>query len=65
MKARDLFIKLTDPTGKCKPIINHHRVWDGARFIEAQHQQYDRDANPGERRNVSESTQDEYRQYRQ
>lgn len=64
MKARDLFIKLTDPTGKHNPVVNHHRVWDGGRFIAAQHRQYETDAKPDERRTVSESTLDEYRQYR-
>ena len=50
MEARDIYIKLTDPTGKHKPIINAHRVWDGARFIDSQHNQYDRNAKPEERR---------------
>ncbi len=65
MESRDLFVKLTDPTGKNKPVVNHHRVWDVARFIESQHQQHDRDAKPDERRVVSESTQADYRRYRQ
>lgn len=29
MDSRDIYIKLTDPTGKHKPVVNAHRVWDG------------------------------------
>ena len=39
--SRDIYIKLTDPTGKHKPVVNAHRVWDGARFIDSQHKQYE------------------------
>ena len=39
--ARDLFVKLTDPTGAKKPVINQHRVWDAERFIAAQVAQHD------------------------
>jgi hypothetical protein len=65
MVSRDIYIKLTDPTGKRRPVINHHRVWDGARFIAGQHQQHDRDAKPGERRTVTEATRAEYQAARE
>lgn len=52
MESRDIYIKLTDPTGKHKPVVNAHRVWDGARFIDSQHKQYERDAKPEDRRTV-------------
>lgn len=60
-EARDIYIKLTDPSGKRKPVINHHRVMgNGAKFIEGQHRQYDREAKPEYRRIVSEATKAEY-----
>ncbi|WP_336217285.1 hypothetical protein [Pseudomonas aeruginosa] len=30
MKSEDLYVRLTDPTGKRREVINHHRVWDRA-----------------------------------
>lgn len=53
-------IKLTDPNGKIRPVINAHRVWDGARFIESMHKQYERDAKDDDRRIVTEATLAEY-----
>ena len=50
---------LTDPTGKHKLVVNAHRVWDGARFIDSQHKQYERDAKPEDRRVVTEATRAE------
>lgn len=60
MESRNIYIKLSDPTGKRKTVINAHRVWDGARFIDSQHNQYERDAKPDERRIVTEATRSEY-----
>ncbi len=34
MDSRDIYIKLTDPTGKHKPVVNAHRVWDA--FVSSQ-----------------------------
>lgn len=66
METRDVYIKLTDPTGRHKTIINHHRVWgDGADFIESQIRQHTRQANPDEVRVVSEATKAEYQAARQ
>lgn len=65
MNSRDIYIKLTDPTGKHKTVVNHHRVWDGARFIAGQHQQHNTDAKPGERRVVTEATRAEYQAARE
>ena len=48
MESRDIYIKLTDPTG-AQAVVNAHRVWDGARFIDSQHKQYERDAKPEDR----------------
>lgn len=61
MESRDIYIKLSDPAGKRKPVINAHRVWDGARFIDSQHKQHDRDAKPEDRRIVAEATKQEYK----
>ena len=60
MESRDIYVKLTDPTGKHKPVVNHHRVWDADRFIASQHKQYDTDAKPGEKRIVSQASKSDY-----
>lgn len=41
MNASDLYIKLTDPSGKHQPIISHHRVWDGKLFMAERRKQYE------------------------
>ena len=38
--SQDIYIRLSCPNGKAKPVINHHRVWDAERFIRSQHDQY-------------------------
>lgn len=59
--ARDLFVKLTDPTGKQKPVINQHRVWDAERFIAAQVAQHDGEkTKPEDIRLVTVSSAEEY-----
>ena len=59
--ARDLFVKLTDPTGKHKPVINQHRVWDAERFIAAQVAQHDGEkTKPEDVRLVTVSSAEEY-----
>lgn len=59
--ARDLFVKLTDPTGKNKPVINQHRVWDAERFMAAQVAQHDGEkTKPEEVRLVTMSSAEEY-----
>lgn len=59
--ARDLFVKLTDPTGKQKPVINQHRVWDAERFMAAQVAQHDGEkTKPEEVRLVTMSSAEEY-----
>jgi len=62
INARDLFIKLTDPTGKHPTTTSQHRVWDGAAFISSQRHLHDGpDIDPEDRRLVSLATADEYR----
>ena len=59
--ARDLFVKLTDPAGKKKPVINQHRVWDAERFIAAQVAQHDGEkTKPEDVRLVTVSSAAEY-----
>lgn len=41
MQPRDIYIKLTDPSGAHAPVINHHRVWDAGRFVESQRKLYE------------------------
>lgn len=64
MESRDIYIKLADPQGKKRPVINHHRVWDGARFIAEQHKQHGKDAKPDEIRIVTEATASDYMESR-
>lgn len=59
--ARDLFVKLTDPTGAHKPVINQHRVWDAERFMAAQVAQHDGEkTKPENVRLVTMSCAEEY-----
>lgn len=61
MIARDLFVKLTDPTGAKKPVINQHRVWDAERFIAAQIAQHDGEkTKPQDVRLVTVSSAEEF-----
>ena len=65
MEHRDIFIRLVDPTGRNKPIINHHRVWDAERFLQSQVEQYDGAATKaGERRTVSLATREQYQAFK-
>lgn len=61
MKAQDMFIKLTDPTGNRAPVINTHRVWDRERFYESQVKLHEDPKKPiADRRLVSVATEAEY-----
>lgn len=40
MTQREIYIRLRDPSGKHKDVVNSHLVWDADRFLSAQHQQY-------------------------
>ncbi len=50
MYAQDIFIRLTDPTGKHKPTVTQHRVWDRDRFVRSQQRQYGEGARSEEDR---------------
>nr|EKX3872636.1 hypothetical protein [Pseudomonas aeruginosa] len=52
MKSEDLYVRLTDPTGKRREVINHHRVWDRGQFLEAQRKQHNKPDKPDEHRVV-------------
>lgn len=65
MEHRDIFIRLVDPTGRNKPVVNHHRVWDPQRFLQNQIEQYDgAKVKPGDRRTVHVATREQYEAYR-
>lgn len=53
MQHRDIYIRLTDPNGNHKPVVNHHRVWDAERFIAAQKKQYEQAKKQEDRRIVA------------
>ncbi|HEK0057209.1 TPA: hypothetical protein SMO22_001412 [Pseudomonas aeruginosa] len=63
MKSEDLYVRLTDPAGKRREVINHHRVWDRGQFLEAQHKQHNKPDKPDEHRVVSVATEAEYRKF--
>ena len=61
----NIYIQLTDPSGKCLPIINHHFVWDPERFLVSQMIQYNNEkTKPEDVRNVRITTELEYRKYK-
>ena len=62
MDGRDIYVKLVDPAGAHRPVVNHHRVWDAELFIASQVEQYQGPkVKDGDRRVVSVATEDEYR----
>lgn len=59
--ARDIFVKKIDPTGRHKPVITQHRVWNAERFMAAQVAQYDGEkTKPEDMRLVTVVTAEEY-----
>lgn len=61
MSPRDIYIELSDPAGKKKPVVNQHRVWDAKRFLASQRKQYSgEDVKPEDRLNVAVVSHDEY-----
>lgn len=65
MQSQDIYVRLTDPTGKRAPVINYHRVWDKQRFILAQKQIHEERAKGGDVRQVSIATEAEYVAHKQ
>jgi len=64
MIGSDLYVKLIDPTGSKKPVVNHHRVWDGQLFLASQRTLYEvKPENPADKRIVSQSTEADYRAF--
>lgn len=61
MTSKDLYIRISDPSGKNKDVINHHRVWNAERFIAAQQDQHTGPTvKAADRRIVSLATKEEY-----
>ena len=61
MSAQDIFIRLTDPTGKHMPTVTQHRVWDRDRFVRSQQHQFGEGArSPEDRRTVTVVDRDAY-----
>lgn len=61
--GKDLYVRLADPSGKKKDIINHHRVWSVERFIAAQQDQHTGPTvQHGDKRIVSLATKEDYLQ---
>lgn len=64
MRAQDVHIKLTDPTGVHPAIICYHRVWDKDLFVAAQKHQHEVKAKPEDRRDVSVVSEEEYNRWK-
>ena len=64
MQAQDLYVRLDDPSGAHKPVVNHHRVWDRGLFIASQKKLHEVKAQPGDIRAVSVVTEAEYNAFR-
>lgn len=63
---RDLYVKQIDPTGKHKPVIRQHRVWNAELFMKAQEAQHNGEkTKPEDIRHVSIATAEEYAAARQ
>lgn len=61
MAHKDIYVRVADPSGKHKAVINHHRVWDAGRFLAAQQEQHNGPKVKDEdRRVVSLATKEEY-----
>lgn len=59
-----VFIRLDDPSGKNKPIINCHQVWDAEKFLQSQIKQHNGEKGPADLRIVSVVTEADYRQHK-
>lgn len=65
MTPQDLYIRLVDETGKRKPVINYHRVWDRQHFIDAQRHLHEVKPEKAEdKRLVEVATEADYRKFR-
>ena len=60
MLGRDLYLRLTDPTGERAPVINCHRVYDREKFYAAQVKFYETPKDPDDKRLVSIATEAEF-----
>jgi len=61
MQGQDLYLKITDPSGKSGAIVAHHRVWDRERFITAEIKLHSKPEKQEDRRAVTIATEAEYR----
>ncbi|WP_341959245.1 hypothetical protein [Pseudomonas sp. RC10] len=65
MTSSDMYIRLTDPTGRRATTISHHRVWDRDKFYSAQVKLHENPTKPIEdRRLVSVATEADYNEAR-
>jgi hypothetical protein len=60
MKGQDLYVRLTDPTGRRKPVINAHRVWDRETFYMTQVKLHETPKDLQDKRLVSIATEADY-----
>lgn len=63
MQHRDIYVRLSDPSGKHADVINSHSVWDVDLFVSAQRERYSGPkVSAADRRVVSLATKQEYRE---
>ncbi len=61
--STDLYVRLTDPSGRSKPIVSHPRVYDRGRFITNLKNTYEVKAKPGDLRAVEIVDEAAYRKH--
>jgi hypothetical protein len=63
MNAQDLYLQTSDPTGKSKSSISHHRVWDRELFISSQRAMHEKKRDTADFRVVLPVDESAYRKF--
>jgi hypothetical protein len=58
LMGNDLYLRITKNNGESH--VQHHRVWDAARFTESMTKQHSEAKNPNDRCTVSVATKQDY-----
>lgn len=63
--GKDIYVRLSDPSGKNKEVVTQHRVWDAGRFLAAMQDQHNGPrVKPEDRRTVGMATKADYDEHR-
>ncbi|GAB4059265.1 hypothetical protein [Uliginosibacterium sediminicola] len=61
LSPHDIYIRLTDPSGKHPTVINEHRIWNSQRFLASLKEQYQGgQIKPGDLRVVEVVNREDY-----